>query len=105
MVMMKVRSRLKRPHRTRQLVLWNKEALKSCKTVESFKKEINNALAKKYDQINDVESQWLRLKEKMMQRAIKTVGTRKKKSQKKTVGHTKNGIEDARKKVVERKSN
>ena len=40
MVMMKVRLRLKRPHRTKQRVLWNKEALKNCVTVESFNKEI-----------------------------------------------------------------
>ena len=83
MVMIKVRLRLKRPHLANQRVLWNKEALKNCETVESFNKEINNALAKKSGQINDVESQWLRLKKGMMQGAIKTVGTRKKKSQKK----------------------
>ena len=83
MVMIKVRLRLKRPHRTKQRVLWDKEALKNCETVESFNKEINNALAKKCNQINDVESQWLRLKEGMMQEAIKTVGKRKEKFQKK----------------------
>ena len=63
--------------------MWDKEALKNCETVESFNKEINNALAKKCDQINDVESQWLCLKERMMQRPKKTVGRRKEKSQKK----------------------
>ena len=58
--MMKVRLRLKIPHRTKQRVLWDKEAMKNCETVESFNKEIIKALAKKCGQINDVESQWLR---------------------------------------------
>ena len=83
MVMMNVSLRLKRPHRTKQRVLWDQEALKDCETVERFNKEINNALAKKCGQINNVKSQWLRLKEGMMQGAIKMVGTRKEKFQKK----------------------
>ena len=38
MIMMKVRLRLKRPHRTKKRILWDKEALKNGETVKSFNK-------------------------------------------------------------------
>ena len=44
-----------------------------------FDKEISNALIKKCGQINDVESQWLRLKKIMMQGAMTTLETKNKK--------------------------